>query len=116
MKRHRLTTLIGIAFMMGLVAIASCKKSPESIGNNLISGDDYIGVYHTDTAEILCHSYFDSVATSNPNSGLLGAMLDPVFGGTEAGFYTQFRPSVAGQSFGSNPVVDSLVLQLYLIG
>ena len=116
MKTHHSTALIGLALMIGMMAFASCKKSPETIGNNLISDDSYISIYHTDTAEIICHSYLDSVATSNPSNALLGAMKDPVFGKTEAGFYTQFRPSVAGQSFGSNPVVDSLVLQLCLVG
>ena len=114
MKKHLSIVLLGLA-LIGLT-IASCKKSPESIGDNLISGDDYIAIYHTDTTQILCHSYLDSVATRNASYTLLGAMRDPVFGATEAGFYTQFRPSVAGQNFGSNPVVDSLVLQLYLVG
>ena len=116
MKTHHSTALIGLAFMIGVLAFASCKKSPETIGNNLISDDSYIAIYHTDTTEIVCHSYFDSVATGNTTNALLGAMHDPVFGTTEAGFYTQFRPSVAGQSFGNNPVVDSLVLQLCLVG
>lgn len=116
MKTHRSTALIGLALIIGILALASCKKSPETIGNNLISDDNYIAIYHTDTTEIVCHSYLDSVSTGNPTSALLGAMKDPVFGNTEAGFYTQFRPSVAGQSFGSNPVVDSLVLQLYVVG
>ncbi len=116
MKTHHSTALIGLAIMIGMMVFASCKKSPETIGNNLISDDSYISIYHTDTAEIICHSYLDSVATSNAANALLGAMKDPVFGNTEAGFYTQFRPSVAGQSFGSNPVVDSLVLQLCLVG
>lgn len=105
-----------MALMIGIMAFASCKKSPETIGNNLISDDSFISIYHTDTTEIICHSYLDSVATDNATSALLGAMHDPVFGNTEAGFYTQFRPSVAGQSFGNNPVVDSLVLQLCLVG
>ena len=118
MKTHHSTALSFLALLIGTLAFAfaSCKKSPETIGNNLISENNYIGVYCTDTAEIICHSYFDSIATSNATSALLGASKDPVFGATEAGFYTQFRPSVAGQSFGSNPVVDSLVLQLCLSG
>lgn len=114
MKTHHSTALIGLALMIGI--LASCKKSPETIGNNLVSDDNYIGIYHTDTTEIICHSFIDSVASSNASNALLGAMRDPIFGNTEAGFYTQFRPSVAGQSFGNNPVVDSLVLQLCLIG
>ena len=116
MKTHHSTALIGLALMIGMLAFASCKKSPETIGDNLISDDNYIAIFHTDTTEIICHSFIDSVATSNASSALLGAMRDPVFGNTEAGFYTQLRPSVAGQSFGNNPVVDSLVLQLCLTG
>ena len=102
--------------MIGLLALAfaSCKKSPETIGNDLISDSDYIGVYHTDTVEIMCHSYFDSVSTKNTSYALLGSMKDPVFGNSEAGFYSQFRLSLAGQSFGNDPVLDSLVLQLSL--
>ena len=100
--------------MMGmlLLAFAACKKSPETIGNNLISDSNYIGVFHTDTVDIICHSYNDSVSTKNVSYALLGSMKDPVFGNSEAGFYTQFRLSLAGQSFGSTPVLDSLVLQL----
>lgn len=118
MKTHHTTALIYLALMIGTLALAfaSCKKSPETIGNNLISDNNYIGVYFTDTTEIVCHSYFDSIATSHATSALLGATKDPIFGQTEAGFYTQFRPSVAGQSFGNNPVMDSLVLQLCISG
>ena len=118
MKTHHTTALTYLALMIGTLALAfaSCKKSPETIGNNLISDNNYIGVYHTDTTKIVCHSYFDSIATSHATSALLGATKDPVFGQTEAGFYTQFRPSVAGQSFGNNPVMDSLVLQLCISG
>lgn len=104
--------------MMGilLLAFASCKKSPSTVGNNLIGESEYLDVYHTDTVAIECHSYIDSVNTTNTSSALLGAMKDPVFGASEAGFYTQFRFSVAGQSFGNSPVLDSLVLQLCLTG
>lgn len=118
MKTHHSTALTCMALMIATLALAfaSCKKSAETIGNNLISDSNYIGVYHTDTAAIVCHSYLDSISTSNASSALIGAMKDPVFGTTEAGFYTQFRPSVAGQNFGSNPVMDSLVLQLCISG
>lgn len=100
-----------------LLILFSCKKSPETIGNNLISDNNFIGVLRTDTTSIVCHSYRDdSIGTKNVTSALLGSMKDPVFGTTEAGFYTQFRPSLAGQSFGDNPVLDSLALQLCISG
>lgn len=118
MKIHHSTARTLIALMIGtlVLAFASCKKSPDTIGNNLISGDNYFEVYRTDTAEVVCYSYLDSVLTVNATNALLGSMKDPILGNTEAGFYTQFRPSVAGQSYGTNPVLDSLVLQLYIVG
>ena len=105
--------------MVGTLALffSACKKSPESIGNNLIDGDDYIGLYRTDTVQVFCHSYIDdSIGTKNVAYALLGATKDPIFGNTEAGFYTQFHISSAGQNFGTNPVLDSLVLQLSIAG
>ena len=100
--------------MMGvmLLAFGACKKSPQTIGNDLISESAYIDVFHTDTEELFCPSYFDSGGTKNTTNVLLGSMKDPVFGNSEAGFYTQFRLSLAGQNFGVDPVIDSLVLQL----
>ena len=118
MKTRHSTALTCLALLIGtlLLTLASCRKTPDTIGNNLIGENEYIDIYHTDTVSIVCHSYLDSVNTTNPSSALLGATKDPVFGTSEASFYTQFRFSVAGQSFGNNPVVDSLVLQLCLTG
>lgn len=100
-----------------LVAFSACKKSPEHIGNNLLDGNDYIDLFRTDTVAVQCHSYFDdSIGTKNVSLGLLGSMKDPVFGNMEAGFYTQFHISSAGQNYGAHPVLDSLVMQLYISG
>ena len=54
------------------------------------------------------------IGTKNVRYALLGSMNDPVFGLTQAGFYTQFRFTSAGQNFGSAPILDSVVLQLSL--
>lgn len=117
MKTHHSTLLFRIAFMVGALALAftACKKSPETIGNGLISDDDYINMKHTDTLTMVCYSFLDTVGTKNVSNGLLGSMNDPFLGLSQAGIYSQFRFSAAGQRFGDNPVVDSIVLQLYLI-
>lgn len=105
-----------MALMIGTLALAlfSCKKTLNTIGNNLIDDNNYINLYYTDTVQVYSHSYFDSIGTKNVRFALLGSIKDPVFGNTEAGFYTQFRFSSAGQNFGTTPVFDSLVLQLAL--
>lgn len=103
--------LVAIALM---IAFSSCKKTPDTIGNDLIDDNNYINVFYTDTAQVVCHSFFDSIGTKNVRFSLLGSINDPVFGTTEAGFFTQFRFSSAGQNFGSSLVLDSVVLQLSL--
>lgn len=119
MKTHHSTARTFLALMIGTLVLSfpACKKSPETIGNNLIGSGEYIGLFRTDTVQVLCHSYIDdSIGTKNVAYALLGATKDPVFGHTEAGFYTQFHISSAGQNFGTNPVLDSLVLQLSIAG
>ena len=118
MKTYHSTARVRLALMIGALALAlaSCKKSPETIGNNLISDNDFIGIYHTDNVVIYSHSYLDSIGTKNVSNALLGSMNDPIFGLSQAGFCTQFHLSAEGQSFGDNPVMDSLVLQLSLSG
>lgn len=54
----------------------------------------------------------DSVRTDEASMVMLGSIMDPVFGATTAGFYTQLKLSTSAHSFGDNPVLDSLVLSL----
>ena len=118
MKTHHPTIPFRIALMIGALVLAftACKKSPETIGNDLISENNYISMCHTDTVTMVCHSFLDTIGTKNVSNGLLGSMNDPVFGLSQAGICTQFRFSAAGQLFGDDPVVDSIVLQLCMSG
>jgi hypothetical protein len=116
MKTHYQVAQTLLAFLIGtlILAFASCKKTPDTIGNDLIDENNIISVTRTDTALIVCHSYLDSIGSKNVRYALLGSTHDPVFGSTEAGFYTQFRFSSSGQNFGTTSVLDSVVLQLAL--
>jgi len=116
MKAFHKTVSACIALVIGvlMLAFSACRKTPDSIGNDLIDDNNYINVFHTDTVQVVCHSYLDSIGTKNVRYALLGSMNDPVFGLTQAGFYTQFRFTSAGQNFGSAPILDSVVLQLSL--
>lgn len=116
-KTHSTARILALLIGTLFLAFSACKKSPTSIGDNLIDGNEFINVFRTDTVAVLSYSYFeDSIGTKNVTNALLGSMKDPVFGNTEAGFYTQFHISSAGQHFGVQPVFDSLVLQLGITG
>ena len=98
-------------------ALSSCTKSPNQLGADILPENSKLNVHYTDTATVYAHSQrVDSVRTDGLSYNIVGSIDDPVFGKTTAGFYTQIQLSSDGQSFGTNPVLDSLVLQLYYQG
>ena len=54
--------------------------------------------------------------TKGISTVLLGSMMDPVMGLTDANVITQLHLSSTNQYFGDDPVIDSVVLQLSLAG
>ncbi len=119
LKSNHSATRILMVLMIGLLVafFYSCKKIPETIGNELQPDDNFISLHRTDSVNIVSYSVLaDSLGTKTLLNALLGSMKDPVFGVTNAGFYTQLHLSSTSQHFGSNPVLDSVVLQLCYSG
>ncbi len=119
MKTHYFTSTLYKALFIGALALIgiSCNKTTENIGDGLLPEGDHIGTCFTDTLQITCHSeIIDSMATKGMNTVLLGSMMDPVMGRTEANLFTQLHLSSSNHSFGSDPVIDSVVLQFDISG
>ena len=119
LKTHYLLSKVFKALFIGALAIfsISCSKTTEQIGNGLLPSGDNIGVFYTDSVVMTCHSEtIDSMTTKGMTTVLLGSMMDPVMGLTNANIYTQLHLSSTHQYFGSNPVIDSVVLQLCVNG
>lgn len=107
-RKHLFLALL----FVGLI-FQACTKKPGQIGESIQPDQDLLNLRYTDSISISAYSIReDSVRTDEPERVLLGSMKDPVFGTTQAGFYTQFRLSSNNHSFGENPQLDSLVLQL----
>lgn len=107
------TLIISVLTFLGV----SCSKTTENIGNGLLSDSDHIAVGYVDTLHFSCHSLLvDSMPTKGFSTVLLGSMMDPVMGMTNAGIITQLHLSSTNQFFGDNPIIDSVVLQLSLTG
>ncbi|MBN2637546.1 MAG: DUF4270 domain-containing protein [Bacteroidales bacterium] len=105
-------TLLFVAVLTFSGIVTSCTKKPTSIGGNLIP-DSTLTAYYTDTTAIRTYSStLDSVASNEKSYYIVGSMTDPVFGATNASFYTQMAQTTTHDRFGPNPKVDSLVLQL----
>lgn len=95
-------------------------EEPEEVGKDLLPPQDNLNVEFSDSTTIHAYSYQeDSLQTNDrgllfPGDYLLmaGSYLDEVFGQTNASFYSQLRMTSTNLTFGSNPVVDSVFLQL----
>ena len=100
-----------------VVLYTACSKTTESVGNGLLSENDHIGAFYVDTLQLNCHSEcIDSVYTKGLATVLLGSMMDPVMGRTDANLFTQLHLSSTNHHFGDNPIIDSVVLQLAYAG
>lgn len=95
-----------------LCTLVSCEKK-EEIGFEVQPPEDKITVGFGDSCGLTAYTVRDdSVRTDETLLNLMGSYHDPVFGTSTAGFYVQFRLSDNNVSFGTNPVVDSIVLCL----
>ena len=78
-----------------------------------------LSVVFDDSTGLLTHSVREDSVRTDANviqTGILGSMLDPVFGRTTASIFTQFRLSENGQNFGTDAILDSLVISLRYSG
>ncbi len=110
---RRYPGLLPVFLMLTMISIVSCKKDPYSIGLDLLPASDTLNVKKVDTCTVVAYSLIqDSIRSDKSTSILLGSIMDPEFGITTASLYTQLRLSTEAVSFGTNPVMDSLVLIL----
>lgn len=99
--------------------ISSCSKPPGKIGGEIQPEQSKLDVDWNDTTTVYAYSLpDDSIRTDEYVMGknLLGSVMDPVFGSTVAGIYSQLKLSTPAPDFGDNPVLDSLVLHLLYQG
>jgi len=89
----------------------SCKKEPNEVGLNF--KQNLVSSFKVDTLTIGVETIFIDSTRSDENSlQLLGSYFDPIFGYTEASFMTQFFLSKTNVNFGTNPIIDSILLCL----
>ncbi|MFZ4706843.1 MAG: DUF4270 domain-containing protein [Bacteroidales bacterium] len=99
--------------ILSVILLSSCNKEPDLVGLDLLPPSDRLGASYTDTTTIVAYSvYEDSVLTSGMTYGVIGSIYDKDFGKTTASLFTQIRMTSNAPTFGTNPVVDSVVLVL----
>jgi hypothetical protein len=94
--------------------LVSCKKEISSIGIGALSSKDPV-LQGIDTFTLRSETkQYDSLISTNPAYLLLGSYVDPIFGKTNASFYSQVRLTSFKPNFGalSDISVDSVVLSI----
>lgn len=112
-------TKIRVFALVLIVALAafSCKKTPKKIGTDLQPASSMITVAFTDASDIVASTEnISSVPATNLYMLSLGNMNDDLFGISNFDFYSQFSLTTESQTWGSNAVADSVVLDLVYNG
>jgi len=93
-----------------LLFFSACDE-PDEIGMELIEETDTVNVIDFDLAAYTVPG--DTVPTNYTERNLLGFINDPVFGSTKACIFTEFRLRETNLDLGEDPILDSVVLELY---
>ena len=108
-------------FLVGAFFI-SCNDNPGVIGLDIIPPDDEIFVYFDTSTNIQTHTVYkdsirsdEGVLSASRSYSLLGNYIDPVFGASNAEFFTQVRLSKNQVDFGEDFILDSMILYLKLV-
>lgn len=102
-----LTTLL-----MGSMMMQSCDNDPLTIGDELVGAGATGSKLELDL--IAYNTTTDTILSNQKvlQNAVLGVYDEPVFGKNNAKFYTQVRLTAGNPSFGTNPVVDSVILRI----
>lgn len=96
--------------------VASCEKEGNVVGLDQVSGD-IPNLSSFDTLKVITYTEADdSIRTDGASLSMVGSYDDPVIGTAESWFYTEVRLEELSPSFGTNPIIDSVVLNLSYSG
>lgn len=117
LKNKHSFSIVFFSFFLLLLTFWGCQEEPGFIGLEIQPPGDKLAVKFSRTNDIKAFTFtLDSMQSDNYGIQLLGDMKDPVFGLSKADFISKMTMSIYNQNFGVNPVVDSMFLNLRLIG
>lgn len=103
----RTATIVTVA-----VSLIACEDDFDTLGSNVIGEPGFNASLYED-AFLSAHSYdLPPVQTNNLPLNLLGVFKDDVFGAQEASVLSNLQLTTPSPSFGTEPVVDSVVLAI----
>lgn len=103
----RITTVVAVVF-----SFFACENDFEAIGSRVL-GEPGFNADLYDDAEIKAYTYKPGpVQTNNLMHNLLGVYNDPLFGSQEASILSSVILTTPNPEFGTEPVLDSVVMSI----
>ncbi len=110
MKRVALNVSIITGLVVGLVA---CDNELNNIGSEILGADQLNDRIKSQEFDVVAfNELLGPVQTNNFNSMPLGSYTDPIYGRMDYSFVTQLNLPTSNPNFGTNPVLDSVVLNV----
>ena len=114
MKKLKIVANVGFALAIGLFTLTSCESDADNLGSQFLEGNGANG--NEVSYDIIANNINNNDTVRSDSkvlaTAILGAFNEPVFGAQKASYVTQIRPSAYNPNFGTNPKVDSVVMQL----
>lgn len=103
----KITTVVAVVF-----SFIACEDDFETIGSGVIGEPGFNAALY-DEAEISARTFTpEAVQTNNLQLNLLGVYSDPLFGTQEANILSSVILTTPNPDFGTEPVLDSVVLSI----
>ena len=108
--------IVGLFSLALAFSLGSCERSNGAIGSDKFDDDRAVLGEKLTFPLVMYTEKMDSVSTKSPSQVVLGNLLDPVFGRTEAAFSTRIILSKVDPDFAPETVVDSVKLRIAYSG
>ncbi len=100
------------ALAVVIFSLTGCENDFDTLGGNIIGDPNFNADLYADAEIKAVTNSLSSVQTNNLPVNLLGVYQDPLFGRQKASILTQVRLLTPKPSFGKEPVLDSVVLNI----
>jgi hypothetical protein len=100
-----------ILFLAGILLFVSCDKEYSQVGDALI-GENHFDLAKYTSSVVAYNEKITPIQSNNLPINALGIYDNPAFGKTTAHFATQLIMASPGPTFGPNPVIDSVYIDI----
>lgn len=111
---HNNSLFKSLLFTAGILLFVSCDKEYSAVGDALIGDNNFELVKYPSNVEAHNEKITstDPIESNNLDVNALGIYDNPAFGKTTANFVTQLTLATLNPTFGTNPLIDSVYIDV----